>query len=67
MALLTSACGVQSEVSPKAIWGDVGTKFPHPRDGCDVSLSGYTFLCTGFLALYSTLQYLRERVQLAFA
>ncbi len=30
LALSESTRGVRTEVSPVAVWGDAGTKFPHP-------------------------------------
>ncbi len=61
--------GARTEVSLEAIWGDVGTKFLHPKM---VVMSVYSFyscfhvghvvLGLARLALYSALQYLREKV-----
>ena len=54
--------GARTEVSPKAIWGDAGTKFPHPEMVVMSVYSFYSYFCAGHLviglarlALYSTL------------
>jgi len=30
LVISASAYGVQTKVLPEAVWGDAGTKFPHP-------------------------------------
>jgi len=73
LAISALAHGAWAEVSPEVVRGDVGIKFSHPEMVVMLDYSSYSFLHTGHLALrlarlalYSTLQYLREKVWLTF-